>query len=1216
MILTRSTAEKLQQENLTNQSVYALEVCCDGDDATGRMGKLLTAFGDRTGQTILSSSNAFTAQRDHVALFADDADRSYACCIIKPDATVAKTVTVNEGTSIVEKEVRPWEEIKSAIESEDLIIVGQLEVTLTKEDMIALYPEDVETEVFKEQLIPHMTSGKSIIVAVEGTSAVKRLQVLMGPSNAEKARSIAPSTLRARFGKDDDVENAVSGSISDASAKREIERFFPRGFEIQQTLAMIKPDAVRAGYAHSILARIRAEGFTVIQQQKVRLTKSRAQAFYAEHQGRFFYENLVSKMSSDYVYAMVLAKPGAIKHWRQLLGPTNVSRAVAEKPNSIRALFGKDGTSNAAHGSDSTSSADREISFFFPRVPRRHFVDATKAQKYLASKEKIPGLKRSLNATVIEGCVELCKAKPQGLDAIRWLGRWFLEQSRGHESAAEKKEKKSTTSPSSSSSTTSNITSGAMTNAKIYDDVSQSDVVFVLGEPGSGAHIVCDHLSKSFGYELLKISNLCSDSNEGSRVNALRDAMEKSPRRKFVVEGFPKTLSEAFAFEKSICECKLLIHVDVSEATISNRLQDFGVVDDKQMQRRLTKIRDQSHQLVNFYNKLGRAIRIDGDSDLDVAWAQVSVNFQKQVHFVLESSSCLCKKIQDRVVKDFEFDDIRLKDLIQREIALGSQTGRYLKDLLKTEQLVPNETKMQLLKDALDRSMSDRVLVRDFPSSLEEAQAFEKYIGTCSRVLRVGQSDEEVSKFYQTCGLLDTIDSNQSEERILNQARDRLVPRVIFVVGAPGSNSSDVCVRVANDYDIKHLSVGSLLRAEIARGSEIGRELDKIVRADEAVPASKTVSLLERYVARDGRVTVVSDFLSNMEHVQALSKSKTINVSKVVYFKANAATLRERDNEDDEEAFDRRLDDFVSLGVPVIEHYARAGKLDVVNIDQCVDQDALREDLKRAVAPQIVHGCKDDSVETTLGYKRVSFQNILSAAKCRQNTALGKLLVSSKEKSLAMHALRLATRGFGDRFVMSERLSDDDASEISKTVASVSACSTEDDLEKLGRLDITLLFDAENSNHDDITAYLCEEQGCLHIDIDKIIESEIRAGTSLGSRVSAYVNLNRNLPCNIVNELIRRESRNSGKTKILLEGYPRLRSRTYPLVHDQAFALGQEVSKVLVLNSSSSKRDKIYESEMLPAVDFYESRTDVSVSKISGDENSSVVDQLSKGFST
>ena len=88
------------------------------------------------------------------------------------------------------------------------------------------------------------------------------------------------------------------------------------------------------------------------------------------------------------------------------------------------------------------------------------------------------------------------------------------------------------------------------------------------------------------------------------------------------------------------------------------------------------------------------------------------------------------------------------------------------------------------------------------------------------------------------------------------------------------------------------------------------------------------------------------------------------------------------------------------------------------------------------------------------------------------------------------------------------------------------------------------------------------------------------------------------------------------KAKILLEGYPRLRSRTYPLVHDQAFALGQEVSKVLVLNSSSSKRDKIYESEMLPAVDFYESRTDVLVSKISGDENSSVVDQLSKGFST
>ena len=313
------------------------------------------------------------------------------------------------------------------------------------------------------------------------------------------------------------------------------------------------------------------------------------------------------------------------------------------------------------------------------------------------------------------------------------------------------------------------------------------------------------------------------------------------------------------------------------------------------------------------------------------------------------------------------------------------------------------------------------------------------------------------------------------------------------------------------------------------------------------------------------------DFLSNMEHVQALSKSQTVNVSKLVYFKASASTSK-RDNEDDEESFDRRLEDFASLGVPVIEHYARAGVLDVVNIDKCADEDALHDDLA-CKAPQIVHGCKDDSIETTLGYKRVSLDNIVSAAKYRQNTALGKLLDASKKKNLAMHALRIAIRGFGDRFVMSESLNDDDISEISKSVASVSACTTKEDLEKLSSLDITLMFDVENSNHDDITAYLCEEQGCVHINIDKIVQSEIRAGTRLGSQVSKYVDLNRNLPCNIVNELIRRESRNSGKTKVLLEGYPRLRSRTYPLVHDQAFALGQ-VSKV-GSEHASSKRDVI-----------------------------------------
>ena len=119
-------------------------------------------------------------------------------------------------------------------------------------------------------------------------------------------------------------------------------------------------------------------------------------------------------------------------------------------------------------------------------------------------------------------------------------------------------------------------------------------------------------------------------------------------------------------------------------------------------------------------------------------------------------------------------------------------------------------------------------------------------------------------------------------------------------------------------------------------------------------------------MARDGRVTLVSDFLSNMEHVQALSKSKTVNVSKLVYFKASASTLRERDNEDDEESFDRRLEDFASLGVPVIEHYARAGVLDVVNIDKCVDEDALHDDLKRAVAPQIVRSVRARSARVSI----------------------------------------------------------------------------------------------------------------------------------------------------------------------------------------------------------------------------------------------------------
>lgn len=100
-----------------------------------------------------------------------------------------------------------------------------------------------------------------------------------------------------------------------------------------------------------------------------KFSKETAEAFYAEHTGKSFFDNLTNFMSSDVCIGMELIANNAIKGWRQFIGPTNSEVARKEAPNSIRGRFGTDGTKNAVHGSDSTESAAREIDFWFGGEP-------------------------------------------------------------------------------------------------------------------------------------------------------------------------------------------------------------------------------------------------------------------------------------------------------------------------------------------------------------------------------------------------------------------------------------------------------------------------------------------------------------------------------------------------------------------------------------------------------------------------------------------------------------------------------------------------------------------------------------------------------------------------------------------------------------------------------------------------------------------------------
>lgn len=131
---------------------------------------------------------------------------------------------------------------------------------------------------------------------------------------------------------------------------------------VEQTLSIIKPDAVAKNVTGQINARFEAAGLQIVAQKMVRLSDDVAGGFYAEHKERPFYEDLVGFMTSGPVVVQVLEGEGAILKNRELMGATNPAEADA---GTIRADFAKSIDANAVHGSDAPESAAREIAYFF-----------------------------------------------------------------------------------------------------------------------------------------------------------------------------------------------------------------------------------------------------------------------------------------------------------------------------------------------------------------------------------------------------------------------------------------------------------------------------------------------------------------------------------------------------------------------------------------------------------------------------------------------------------------------------------------------------------------------------------------------------------------------------------------------------------------------------------------------------------------------------------
>ena len=133
----------------------------------------------------------------------------------------------------------------------------------------------------------------------------------------------------------------------------------------QETLSIIKPDAMKLKYSGKIIDFIEEKGFTIIAQKKIILTKRQAKAFYTVHRDRPFFNELVDFMISGPILVQIIEAQNAVSFYREIMGSTNPDEA---EEGTIRKLYGTNIQCNAVHGSDSIENANIETSFFFSKL--------------------------------------------------------------------------------------------------------------------------------------------------------------------------------------------------------------------------------------------------------------------------------------------------------------------------------------------------------------------------------------------------------------------------------------------------------------------------------------------------------------------------------------------------------------------------------------------------------------------------------------------------------------------------------------------------------------------------------------------------------------------------------------------------------------------------------------------------------------------------------
>ncbi|CAE8719220.1 unnamed protein product [Polarella glacialis] len=385
----------------------------------------------------------------------------------------------------------------------------------------------------------------------------------------------------------------------------------------------------------------------------------------------------------------------------------------------------------------------------------------------------------------------------------------------------------------------------------------------------------------------------------------------------------------------------------------------------------------------------------------------------------------------------------------------GSQYGELIEGYIKEGKIVPVEITVKLIQQAMESSWEDgKFLIDGFPRSFDNMEGWENVLGgkvdvkfalffDCSeacmeaRIMergktsgRVDDNAEAVKKRFRTFqqeslpvvellqsrGLLRKVSSEKSVEEVWEDVRGIFGPSVVFVLGGPGKCQGTVCERITENFGYTHLSAGDLLREERARpGSKYGELIESHIKEGKLVPADITVKLLQQAMELhcwEGGKYLIDGFPRSFDNLESWDRNikDQVLVKFILYMDCSSgvmeARLLERGKtsgraDDNIESIKKRFVTFHKESTPVVEKFAKEGKVKRIDAEQ--SRDVVWSKVQAHFGPSVVFvlggpgagkGTQCQRISDMFSYKHLSAGDLLREERNRPGSEYGDLINS------------------------------------------------------------------------------------------------------------------------------------------------------------------------------------------------------------------------------